>query len=191
LEEIEELAHGFLEEIGAVGVHGTDLRLFVDARYRSQVWELELALPSARFHGDEDVTALEQAFHELHQRVFAVQEPGQYLECLVWKVRAVARLDKPASHGRPAAVAAASRRDMAAAYFDGLGTVDVPRQDGSALAPGDVVDGPAIIREPTTTVVVHPGSRTTVTGEGHYLVEIEPAGEAGTQLAGAAEEVVL
>jgi N-methylhydantoinase A len=190
LEEIEDRARGFLEEIGAVGVHGTELRLFVDARYRSQVWELELALPSARFHGDGDVRALEQAFHELHQRVFAVQEPGQYLECLVWKVRAVAQLDKPASHGRPAAVAAASRRDTAAAYFDGHGTVDVPRWDGAALAPGDVVVGPAIIREPTTTVVVHPGSRTTVTGEGHYLIDIQPIGEA-TQLAGTAEEVVL
>ena len=39
--------------------------------------------------------ALEQTFHDTHRRVFAVDEPGQYLECLVWKSRATAVTAKP------------------------------------------------------------------------------------------------
>ena len=48
---------------------------------------------------------------------------------------------------------------------------------GELLTPGTSVAGPAIIREPTTTVVVYPGSRATVTPLGNYLLEIgtEPA----------------
>jgi N-methylhydantoinase A len=43
---------------------------------------------------------------------------------------------------------------------------------GVYLTPGTCVPGPAIIREPTTTVVVYPGSTVTVTPLGNYLLEI-------------------
>ena len=45
---------------------------------------------------------------------------------------------------------------------------------GEDLVPGDVIAGPAVIEEPTTTIVVYPRSRVTVTAYGHYLIEIEP-----------------
>ena len=50
---------------------------FVEARYPYQVWELEVPLPSGRFDGEADVGALVEAFHATHERVFAVNEPGQ------------------------------------------------------------------------------------------------------------------
>jgi N-methylhydantoinase A len=58
----------------------------------------------------------------------------------------------------------------------------VPRYDGPALPAGARIEGPAIIREPATTVVVYPGSAATVTELGNYLLETE--GEtSGTDLA--------
>ena len=49
----------------------------VEARYPYQVWELDVALPCRRFEGQADVDALVAAFHETHERVFAVKELGQ------------------------------------------------------------------------------------------------------------------
>ena len=44
-----------------------------------------------------------------------------------------------------------------------------------ALLPADTeIAGPAIILEPTTTVVVYPGSTATVTPLGNYLLTIAP-----------------
>jgi len=54
----------------------------VEARYPYQVWELDVALPCRRFEGQADVDELVAAFHETHERVFAVKELGQSVECL-------------------------------------------------------------------------------------------------------------
>jgi N-methylhydantoinase A len=62
--------------------------------------------------------------------------------------------------------------------------------DGGELAALQRIEGPAIIREPTTTVVVYPGSAATVTPLGNYLLDIVAASEyAGGVAAGAAEGV--
>ena len=45
----------------------------------------------------------------------------------------------------------------------------------------------AIIREPTTTVVVHPGSTATVTELGNYLLEVDLERREGAVFVGAAE----
>src|SRR5262249_21871264 len=68
---------------------------FVEARYPYQVWELEVPLAAPQFGDGADVAAMVDAFHDVHDRVFAVKEPGQYVECLYWKGRATATLTKP------------------------------------------------------------------------------------------------
>ena len=59
-------------------------------------------------------------------------------------------------------------------FFRNRGLTDTPIHSGEFLTPGTCIDGPAIIREPTTTVVVYPGSRAIVTPLGNYLLEIDP-----------------
>ena len=48
------------------------------------------------------------------------------------------------------------------------------RSHRGALPTGARIDGPAIVREPTTTVVVYPGSAAVVTPLGNYLLELGP-----------------
>jgi N-methylhydantoinase A len=60
------------------------------------------------------------------------------------------------------------------AYFTETGLATVPRHDGPSLPAGTRIDGPAILREPTTTVVVYPGSSAVVTQHGNYLLELAP-----------------
>jgi N-methylhydantoinase A len=100
-----------------------------------------------------------------------VHEPGQYLECLVWKARATAELSKPPLAGRETR-GLVLQPTSAPAYFAALGLTDVPRYEGPTIPSGTVIEGPAIVTEPTTTVVVHPGSTVTVTSFGNYLLAV-------------------
>ena len=126
----------------------------------------------SRLESEADVRALEQTFHDTHRRVFAVDEPGQYLECLVWKSRATAVTAKPSVSARTVESADGDMEKHAPAYFRDAGLTETPMYSGGMLTPGTSVAGPAIIREPTTTVVVYPGSTATVTPLGNYLLEI-------------------
>ena len=168
---VEAQADAFLGGLEGLPVVETRKDFFVEARYRAQVWELDVPVPP-RLRSDADVRALEDTFHATHERIFAVSEPGQYLECLLWKARATALLAKPNLAPREAREAAASHPPHADAYFAETGLGPVPRHDGRALAVGSRIDGPAIIREPTTTVVVYPGSSAVVTPFGNYLLEL-------------------
>ena len=60
-------------------------------------------------------------------------------------------------------------------FFAGHGELDTPRYHGENLMPGMTVEGPAIIDEPTTTIVVYPGSRARVTELHNYLLEVGDA----------------
>jgi N-methylhydantoinase A len=172
LAEAELAADGFLESLADLAPREVRKDFFVEARYRAQVWELDVPV-TPRLRDDEDVARVEEAFHDMHERVFAVREPGQYLECLLWKVRATAVLEKPQVRTR----AVSDTREtepvsFAVAYFDGTGLVNVPRYEGGTLPAAARIEGPAIIREPTTTVVVYPESAVTVTPLGNYLLEV-------------------
>ena len=89
-------------------------------------------------------------------------------------MRATAVLDKPELRPRQPETARADAEGHAEAYFKETGLSTVPRYDGPSLAAGTSIVGPAILREPTTTVVVYPGSRVVVTQRGNYLLELAP-----------------
>jgi N-methylhydantoinase A len=173
LSEITASMEHFEVELRERGLSRFSREYFVEARYPYQVWELDVALPKGKFEGQADLDATIEAFHLEHERVFAVKEPGQQIECVYWRGRLTALLDGPplskiAAH--EAALPAA--RIRSAAFFAGHGELETPRYHGEGLTPGMVVDGPAIIDEPTTTIVVYPGNRACVTELHNYLLEV-------------------
>jgi N-methylhydantoinase A len=162
-------AEDFLGRLDGLGTTGSSVSYLLDARYPGQVWDIPVALPSSRLEDEADVEALEAAFHAAHLRRFAVEDPGQHVECLTWRARASAALPRP-SLATPAA--AGERRDAALpARFPGVGRREVPVVDGAGLAAGATVEGPAIVAEPTTTVVLYPGSSARVGRHGSYLID--------------------
>jgi N-methylhydantoinase A len=152
-------------------------RYFVEARYAYQVWDLSIPLEG---EGVEDAVALErliESFHDAHERIFAVREPGQKIEMSQWKGRVIVDTAKPPL---------AARRDLGAAetpdgsapqgrvaFFPELGEVEIAVHLGSQLAPGASVAGPALVIEPETTVVVYPGWTAHVSELGNYRLELE------------------
>src|SRR5262249_27153871 len=165
---------GLEAELRARGVKNFRCDFFVEARYPTQVWELEVPLGKGRFDGPGDVAALAQGFHRVHERVFAVKEEGSPVECLYWRGRLTGLLEqarpaRPRTNIQPQPARPHAHR---AVYFADLGRVSVPIYFGTTLAPGMRVDGPAIIEEPTTTIVIYPESVSRVTPLNNYLISI-------------------
>jgi N-methylhydantoinase A len=171
LDGIDEKIAAFERELAARGVTHFSREYFVEARYLAQQWEMEIPCPVRRFSSPADVGTLRARFDDIHERLYAVKDPASPLECMNWKGRLTAHLEKPRLRAAPSGVAHAPRPDRSSrAYFSGLGRVNTPVHDGAKLAAGARIEGPAIIEEPTTTVVIYPGMRAEVTAHHNYLL---------------------
>jgi N-methylhydantoinase A len=144
----------------------------VEARYRFQVWDLEIPLGLNGSIPTVDPERLEHAFHAIHERVFGVRDEGQLVECTTWRARGRAALAAPRAVPTPTREGELAPRVRATAYFPGLGETLTPRFDGIRLPTGQTVAGPAVIELPATTIVVYPGTSARRTPEGHLLLDI-------------------
>jgi N-methylhydantoinase A len=126
-----------------------------------------------RFRTAKDVARLVAAFHAVHDRVYAVRDEGSEVECVNWRGKISIRLAQaPASNVKRRL----SRRkpkpsEMRPAYFGNGGSRRTPVFMGDTLRPGDFIAGPAIIEEPTTTIVVYPDMSAQVSPSGHYILK--------------------
>ncbi|AGS26563.1 hydantoinase A/oxoprolinase protein (plasmid) [Rhizobium etli] len=161
---------GVAKDLEARGAISIERRYFVEARYEGQAWELEVPLRGNRFEGQAAIDQLIEDFHAVHDRVFAVTDPGSAVEVLFWKARLTAVVEKPSlvagSEG-----GSDSARSHRTAHFGETGSVEIGAYDGPTLRVGSRIAGPAVIEEPTTTIVVYPGMTATVTPHRNYLIE--------------------
>ncbi|MBM3482803.1 MAG: hydantoinase/oxoprolinase family protein [Alphaproteobacteria bacterium] len=148
---------------------------FVEARYMNQNWELEVPLRKGRVETKAELDVLVEDFHNVHDRMFAVRDPYNPVECTNWKARLTAYLGHRAPPSlRSAAVGSSGAPRSRTAYFGETRAAAMSTQvlAGGEIAAGTVIKGPAIIEEPTTTLVVYPGMSARVTARGDYLVEL-------------------
>jgi N-methylhydantoinase A len=172
LDRIDASIERFSTGLRGRGLAEVEIEYAVEARYPFQVWDIDVPLRVRRFAGGDDVSMLEEDFHLAHERVFAVREPGQHVECVNWKGRMTAGLPRPPLETRPPRDHAARPDRLRTMYFDGVGEVRGPVLLGGSLEPGAAMAGPAVIQEPTTTIVLYPGSTCTVTALGNYLIDV-------------------
>ena len=167
---IDDTLDQFAARLAERGITNVTKRYFVEARYRFQVWELEIEVSTNRFNNASDVESLVQAFHQMHERVFAVTDEGNPVECLNWRGRLIADVDAPSLEpARDESSASADNARKRMAYF-AEGLVETPIYLGDQLTAGASIDGPAIIEEPTTTLVIHPGASARVSSGGRYIL---------------------
>jgi N-methylhydantoinase A len=170
LSTINQQLDQFASNLKSRGISEIKKRYFVEARYRFQVWELEVEIETGVFNGPEDVDALIQAFHNMHERVFAITDIGQAVECLNWRGRLIADVKAPSLEPpRPDTENRAEADRIRKAYF-GKEPIDTSIYLGSGLNIGVSIDGPAIIEEPTSTLVVNPGANVKVSSGGRYIL---------------------
>lgn len=144
-----------------------------EARYESQVWSIEVPLPSSDVTSSEARRRLFDAFHELHERILAVRDDGSAIEFLNWHSRLTVQLPHTDETPAPTRPSTADPSDTRQCFFGGVDKVETAIYNAASLTPGARIDGPAIVEEPTTTLVVYPGMRVQLTGLGNYLLDVD------------------
>lgn len=171
LEAIAADLERFRAALGDASVARVSTAFFVEARYRAQVWELDTALPASRIEGTADLAALAEAFHRAHERVYAVRDEGSPVEFVNWKGRiAISPFDPPPPPEQAAVPHRAEPTAWRECYFTETGRAEAPVYRGDRLGLGAEIEGPAIIEEPTTTIVVYPGLSARLSVAGNYIL---------------------
>lgn len=157
LDMLEASCNQFINGPGQDSLEQT-IEFFAEARYPEQVWEIEVPLASSRFESDADVQALVSEFHKVHEDIFAINDPESGVEVVGWTASVKCRLRESESGSLAAREFKTSVDGTRKVYFSGHGHVDATVRRFEAMKEGEVLQGPAIIESPFTTVVVDPGA---------------------------------
>lgn len=159
LDSLEAKCQAFLTGPGA-DAEEKSIELFAEARYRAQIWEIDLPLQTTRFKTPEDVARVRQDFDHLHEEIFAYCDKASEVQFVGWRATARCRLSQ-GDLGKLAKdkIYEAEIHPSRKAYFSGTGLVDTRIALFETMAPDDPLEGPAIIESPLTTVVIDPGAK--------------------------------
>ena len=171
-DELENKLHVFRRRLPGRG-DAYAIERIGEARYLGQIWELDTPLPVDRFFGDDDLAAYVGAFHDVHERVFAVRDPNSPIETVSWKARLKVALSEPPVPAPPVEFTEVKHSATSRpCFFGGKTPLEVPIYKPGDLVRGSRIQGPAIIEESTTTLVVYPDMAVSISGNGNYLLEI-------------------
>ena len=148
----------------------------LDLRYRGQTSALTLPLDDG---AGADLAALAEQFHDEHERSFGYRTDGEPIMVVSLRLKALApshsiSFAEVADAFRAAAATAANDGATRNAYFGpDTGTLETRVLSRAGLLAGPV-DGPLIVEEYDTTVVVPPGWRATL--DDFASIVLEPTG---------------
>jgi len=133
----------------------------VDMRHVGQGHEISVALPDGDPGDRSFLEALQTRFHDAYIKLYGRNVAGTDAEVITWRVRASGpkgEISVSSMRGEAKAVRN-PRKGSRPVFFAEVGHfVDTPVYDHYALAPGVAVQGPAIIEQRESTVVVGPNA---------------------------------
>jgi N-methylhydantoinase A len=143
----------------------------LDLRYVHQGYQLTVDVPSRELV-DGDRPAIKAAFNALHRQVYGQSADGEDVEIVTFRLFAEIAVDRFAFPPLPAR-AAGSARSGTRPMFDvqHRAYADAGVYERERLAPGETVDGPAVINQFDATTIVLAGQRARVDAYGTLLIE--------------------
>jgi N-methylhydantoinase A len=179
LDSLERKAADWLSDEG-VAPNDRALLRTAGLRYVNQAYEITVALdqPPEQRAATLDAEALarmQARFHEHHERLYGWSSPNLPVELVNLGVTAHGRLPKislaaPALPPARGAHVAQGRREV---YFGRVhGTVDTPVHPFDTLTHGILIDGPAVIEQRYSTILVLPGHRASLDARGNVSIEV-------------------
>ena len=170
LSGIKEHLNKFAERLEGKGFETKDINFRVDAHYAAQVWDISVDLKSPIIDSENDVLALIEEFHNNHKRIYSVDDRESPIDFLNWTGTLRFALPKKNSTLKSEIVDyPILRREV---YFGIERPVNTKVYKGLSISPNTYIEGPAIIEEPNTTIVIPPQVRVTYSPSGSYIVDL-------------------
>jgi N-methylhydantoinase A len=171
-----ELEDQAARELEVAGLSRDDLEFnrFLTICYPGQTFDMPVAAVTrdGRMRAAELEATIER-FHDRHEELhtYAMRDEEPIVRGV--RVQTLGVTQKPRLREYPRKRTPASRaiRAKRPAWFDGR-FVDTPVYDGDKLGCGHAIEGPAIVEERFTTLVVYPGQRAKLDRLGNYVIEL-------------------
>lgn len=171
-EELEQEAHQLLDRERIL----PDDRYFkrtIDMRYLGQFHEVDVDVPNEKL-GPEKMAEVVRRFDEKHEAMYAYRDVVE-TEIINVRVAGFGLVVKMSLKEYPYSDEDAGkyRKDTRDVFFEEVdGFVATPIYDGDAMRHGNRVQGPAVIEQKITTIVVPPGYSIEVGKYGDYIMEV-------------------
>jgi len=168
LDQMEDTARAML---GEEGFTEADMRFMpgCDLRYHGQQWDVQILCGSKDF----EPAHIKSAFENEHQRLFGHIQPDGIIEITKLRMSAIGTVNDPPDPKLLQQGGTAKPDHTRPVWIDeNNGWMDTPIYDGLSLGVGDQFEGPAIINEQTTTVLVGSGDQLSVDQAGNYLIRL-------------------
>jgi N-methylhydantoinase A len=152
------------------GFAATDVRILraLDLRYIAQQWDITVLADTAF-----DRAAIRRDFEREHERLFGHIQPGGSIEITKLRVQAFGHIQRLEKVDAKRATGEAESIERRRVWIDAVtGWTETPVYDGASLHAGNVIVGPAVINEMTTTLLVGRNDRMLVDASGNYSIEI-------------------
>lgn len=152
----------------AVAEPDREIRVFVDARYDGQNYEVGIELTGDGAISVDDFVA---AFKQRHFQEYGYDIDGREVEIVNCRVQAIGHIRKAAAAFTPDASSDAKigHRNV---YFGGQSPwYQTPVLRRERLPVGDKQCGPVILEEMSSTTIVHPGQQVRVDAQGNLIIE--------------------
>ncbi|WP_349254504.1 hydantoinase/oxoprolinase family protein [Natronomonas sp.] len=159
------------ERLNEEGVDDDGIRIDheLKMRYAGQWRSLEVACSRPI----ERMEAVRDRFHRRHERTYAYSDRDQPVEIYGLHVTGRGVVEKPAFPGIEPGTAAEARVGTREAYFESAGGyVGTDVYDRSALGAGATIEGPAIVEQMDSTVVVPPRASAETDGTGNIIITV-------------------
>jgi N-methylhydantoinase A len=172
MSELRDEAAKELEPTG-LSRDDVDLGLFAQMAYPGQNFDMSVPVPEAESLGEAGLLDLAERFHDQHEhdRGFSFRNQQPVLRGV--RLTARGRTPKPERLAEVGSltVAESARRGSRPAHF-GEGFLDTALYAGAALGAGAELQGPALVEDAFTVLVVPPGARARVDSQGNYELEL-------------------
>jgi N-methylhydantoinase A len=140
----------------------------LDLRYIAQQWDVTV-LADAKFDG----AAIRRDFEREHERLFGHIQPGGSIEITKLRVQAFGHIPRLEKVEAKRATTDPKPIEQRRVWIDAVtGWVEAPVYDGATLNAGNVIVGPAVINEATTTLLIGSNDRMSVDASSNYSIEI-------------------
>lgn len=167
----EMIADG-TRQLTATGVprSGVQVEIAADVRHRGQgdVITVELGRELAR----DPVSQVEDAFESAYVRLYGRRPPGVESEIMTWRVRLAGPLPDLNVRLRRSKAREARKGARRVWFAEADGLAETAVYDRYLLSPGDAFEGPAVVEERESTMVIGPGAKARVDTVGNLVVDV-------------------
>jgi len=149
-----------------------DIKRSLDMRYVGQVHECTVETGNFKIDGTT-IDEVKEAFHRRHEELYTYAERHSAVEVVNIESTLYGRVDKPNPPrlGKGLTPAKALKGHRKAVFASSGKKQPTPVYDGGRLGASAKIDGPAIVEEVTTTLVIEPGWSARLDESGSYVIK--------------------